>query len=506
MDVLGMLAFGFSVALTPTNLLLCLLGVVIGTVIGALPGLGPAGTVAMLLPFTFGRDPTGSMIMLAGIYYGGMYGGSLTSILINTPGESASVMTCVDGYQMARQGRAAVALGISAIASFVAGTVGVVGLMVIAPPLAGFAVSFGPPEYFALMLMGLMAVTAVGGKSMLKALIAGLFGLMMAWVGTDKMTGVPRFTYSQPFLLDGIPFIAAAMGIFGVAEVLVNVERKFKPEIIQARWRDLYPSLQELKVCTGAFWRGSIIGFLIGVLPGAGATIASFLTYAVEKKASKYPEKFGTGVIEGVAAPEGANNAATAGALVPLLTLGIPGSGTAAIMLGALMMYGLKPGPLLMEKNPEFFWGVVASMYIGNVLLLIINLPLVPLFAKVLNVPYWALGPVVIVMCLVGVYSLNNSLFDLWLVFLFSVAGYFMKKLDFPGPPVVLALVLGPMMETNMKRALQISHGDVGIFFFRPIAGPLMAITVAFLLWPLIRSMLQRRRGSELAATRLDHA
>lgn len=500
MDVLQMLALGFSVALTPTNLFLCLVGVVIGTLIGALPGLGPSGTVAILLPFTFGRDPTGSMIMLAGIYYGGMYGGSLTSILLNTPGESASVMTCIDGYQMARKGRAGAALGISAIASFIGGTAGVIGLMLIAPPLAAFAVAFGPPEYFALMVMGLTAVTAVGGKSMIKALLSGLFGLMLAMVGTDSTTGWSRFTYDQPHLLDGIPFIAAAMGMFGVTEVLANVEQRFRAEVIRTRWRDVYPTIRDLRDCIGAFWRGGIIGFIIGVLPGAGATIASFIAYATEKKASRHPEKFGAGVIEGVAAPEGANNAATAGAMVPLLTLGIPGSGTTAVMLGALMMFGLKPGPLLMEKNPDFFWGVIASMYIGNVLLLIINLPLVPLFANVLNVPYWLLGPSVIMLCFVGVYSLNNSLFDLWLLLLFSVLGYLMKKLEFPVPPVVLGLVLGPLTEMALKRSLQISHGDISILFFRPIAGTLMLVTFAILLFPAVRALYSRWSASRQAA------
>jgi len=481
MDVLNMLAHGFSVATTPINLAFCLMGVSVGTAIGALPGIGPSATIAILIPFTYGKDPTGSMIMLAGIYYGAMYGGSITSILINTPGESASVMTCIDGYQMAKKGRAGSALGISAVASFIAGTFGLVGLMVLAPPLSSFAVSFGPPEYFALMFMGLTSVAALAGKSLIKALLSALFGLMFATVGLDNMTGVERFTYGRTFLLDGIPFVAAAMGLFAVSEVIINVEKKFKIEMLRTGWREVYPSLQDYKDCIGPFWRGSLLGFIIGVLPGAGATIASFMAYALEKKVSKHPERFGTGAIEAVAAPEGANNSATAGAMVPLFTLGIPGSGSTAMMLGALMMYGLRPGPLLMDNNPDFFWGVVASMYIGNILLLIMNMPLVPLFARLLMVPYRFLGPSIILFCVVGVYSLRNSPYHLWLLLFFSVVGYFMKKLEYPLPPLILSLVLGPLIEINMKRSLQISQGDFSVFFLRPISGSLLLVSILIL-------------------------
>jgi putative tricarboxylic transport membrane protein len=501
MDILAMLGHGFAIALTPTNLMMCLAGVVTGTMVGALPGLGDAAAIAILLPFTFGRDPTSSMIMLSGIYYGAMYGGSLTSILINTPGEASSVVTCLDGYQMALKGRAGAALGISAIGSFVAGTVGVVLLMVIAPVLTAFSLSFGPPEFFALMLLGLTAVTAMGGTSLIKNLMAGLFGLMLATVGTDSMTGYARFNYGEPSLLDGIPLVAAFMGLFGVAEVLVNVETRLKVKVIETRWKDLYPNRQELKDSVGPIWRGTLIGFLIGLLPGGGATIATFFSYAIEKGVSKHPEKFGTGAIEGVAGPETANNAASAGAMVPLLALGIPSSGTAAVLLGALMMSGLKPGPMLMQNNPDFFWGLIASMYIGNVLLLIINMPLVPLFAKVLFIPYWLLAPVVILFCFVGTYSLGNSVFDLWLLLFFSILGYLMKKLDFSPATLVLGLVLGGMMESAFKRSLQIGQGDFTILFMRPIAGTLMALTVLVLLARLLRVVLKWLKSPRQAAS-----
>ena len=397
MDVLNGLMQGFSVALTPMNLALCLAGCFLGTVVGVLPGLGPPATIAMLLPLTFKMEPTGAMIMLAGIYYGAKYGGSTTSILLNVPGESASVVTCLDGYQMARKGRAGAALGMSAIASFIAGTFGVVALMVIAPPLAKLTLAFSSPEYFALMVLGLAMVVLLAGDSLTKALLSMLVGLWIASMGTDLFTATSRFTFGQIELLGGIDFVIVAIGIFAVGEVMANMEPEKPLDMLPVPkgLKNLMPTWQDMKDCRFAFLNGSVLGFLVGILPGAGSTISSFLCYGIEKAVSKHPEKFGTGVIEGVAAPEGANNAETAGALVPLLTLGIPGSGTTAILLAALVLWGFKPGPLFIEESPALFWGLVASMYIGNFVLLILNLPLVALFAQLLRMPGYLMYPLI---------------------------------------------------------------------------------------------------------------
>src|SRR5919108_1314254 len=413
MEVLSGLLQGFAVALQPANLLWCFVGVVLGTVVGVMPGLGPPATIAMLLPLTFLMNPAAAMIMLAGIYYGAKYGGSTTSILLNVPGESASVVTCLDGYQMARQGRAGAALGIAAISSFVAGTFGVLGLMLIAPPLARFALRFAPPEYFALMALGLAMVVFLAGKSMIKALVALLVGLWLATVGTDLFTAESRFTFGHSELLDGIDFIVASIGIFAVGEVLLNLEARGGSDFfkIPKGLKNLLTSLEGLKACRFAFLNGSLVGFFVGVLPGAGSTISSFLSYGLEKALSRHPEKFGTGVIEGVAAPEGANNSDTGGSMVPLLTLGIPGSNTTAILLAALILWGFRPGPLLIQENPTLFWGLVASMYVGNVMLLVLNLPLVPLFAQILRLPYYVLYPLILGVSIVGVYSVSASTF-----------------------------------------------------------------------------------------------
>src|SRR6476620_11091137 len=408
--------------------------------VGVLPGLGPAATIAMLLPLTLKMDHTTAIIALAGIFYGARYGGSTTSILLNIPGESSSVVTCLDGYQMARQGRAGPALGISAIASFVPGTVGVLGLMLIAPPLARFALRFAPPEYLAWLALGLAMVVFLAGESMVKALLAMLVGLWIATIGTDLFTAESRFTFGQTKLLGGVDFIAATVGIFAIGEVLVNLESQGGAEIfkIAKGLRNLLPTLQDLKDCRFAFLNGSIVGFFVGALPGAGATVASFMSYGIEKAFSRHPEKFGTGVIEGVAAPEGANNADAGGALVPLITLGIPGGNTTAILLGGRILWGYKPGPLLISEHPELFWGLVASMYIGNVLLLVLNLPLVPLFAQILRLPYYVLYPFI-----VGIYSVNNSLFDVWLMGPFGLLGYLLRKLDFLAAALILGMVPG---------------------------------------------------------------
>ena len=491
MDAFNNLLLGFSVALTPINLFWCLVGVLMGTVVGVLPGLGPAATIAMLLPLTLKMDHTTAIIALAGIFYGARYGGSTTSILLNIPGESSSVVTCLDGYQLARKGRAGAALGISAIASFVAGTIGVVGLMLIAPPLARFALRFAPPEYFALMVLGLAMVVFLAGESMVQALLAMLVGLWLATNGTDLFNGESRFTFGQAKLLGGVDFIAATVGIFAIAEVLVNLESRGGVELFKLAkgLRNLLPTLQDIKDCRFAFLNGSIIGFFVGALPGAGATVASFLSYGLEKAVSRHPEKFGTGVIEGVAAPEGANNADASGALVPLLTLGIPGGNTTAILLGGLILWGYRPGPLLIQEHPELFWGLVASMYVGNVLLLILNLPLVPLFAQILRLPYYVLYPLILGISIVGVYSVNNSLFDVWVMGLFGLLGYLMRRLEFPAAALILGMVLGDSLERALRQSLMMSQGDIAILVTRPISGVLLAIAALVLCLPVIRKV-----------------
>jgi putative tricarboxylic transport membrane protein len=491
LDALNNLLLGFSVALSPANLFWCFVGVFLGTIVGILPGLGPPATIAMLLPLTFKLDHTTAIIMLAGIYYGAKYGGSTTSILLNVPGESASVVTCLDGYQMARQGRAGAALGIAAISSFIAGTFGVLGLMLVAPPLARFALKFAPPEYFALMALGLAMVVFLAGKSMLKALLAMLVGLWFATVGTDLFSAQSRFTFGRFELLDGIDFIVASIGIFAVGEVLANLETRGGTELfkVSGRLKSLLPTLEEIKACRFAFVNGSLVGFIIGVLPGAGSTISSFISYGLEKAVSKHPEKFGTGVIEGVAAPEGANNSDTCGSLVPLLTLGIPGSNTTAILLAALILWGFRPGPLLIQDNPTLFWGLVASMYIGNIMLLILNLPLVPLFAQILRVPYYVLYPAILGVSIVGAYSVSSSLFDVWMLGFFGLLGYVMRKLDFPAAPLVLGLVLGDGLERALRQSLMMSQGDLSILFTRPLSAVMLLITLAIVLMPLLRKV-----------------
>ena len=487
MDILGGLWNGFAVALAPINLWWCFVGCFLGTVVGIMPGLGPPATIAMLLPLTFQMAPASAMIMLAGIYYGAKYGGSTTSILLNVPGESASVVTCLDGYQMARKGRAGAALGIAAIASFFAGTVGVLGLMLVAPPLAKFALSFSSPEYFALMVLGLAMVVLLGGRSMLKALLAMLVGLWIATMGTDLFSSTSRFTFGNMEMLDGIDFVVVAIGIFALGEVLGNMETRESAQSLPVPkgWRNLLPTMQDMKDCRFAFLNGSVVGFVIGVLPGAGSTIASFISYGIEKAVSKRRDQFGTGIIEGVAAPEGANNAETGGALVPLLTLGIPGSGTTAILLGALVWWGFKPGPLLIQEHPDLFWGLVASMYVGNVMLLVLNLPLVPLFAQLLRLPVHVLYPLIFGIAIVGVYTVSSSWFDLAMLMAFGLLGYLMRKLDYPAAPLVLGLVLGDAMERALRQSLMMSQGDLGILVSRPISAVMLAFAVLLLLVPM---------------------
>ena len=497
------LLLGFSLATTPVNLLFAFLGVLLGTIIGALPGIGPSAGVAVLLPVTFGMSPVTAMIMLAGIYYGAMYGGTITSVLINTPGESASVMTTLDGYQMALKGRAGAALGMAAIGSFIAGTLSVVLMMLAAPPLAEWAVTFGPPEYFALMVLGLTTLASLtGGGSMLKGLAMALVGLLLGTVGIDLMIGEPRFTFGMVELYDRLDFLPVAVGLFAIGEILYNIYQPVRLEPIKAKLSGLLPTLQDWRDSWGAIARGTVIGFFVGVLPGAGATIASFLAYATERSVSKHPEKFGTGVIEGVAAPESANNAASEGALVPLLALGIPGSGTTAVMLGALTLYGLQPGPLLMSTHPEVFWGLVASMYVGNIMLLILNLPLAPAFASILRIPYSVLVPIIVGIALLGVYSVENSIFNVGEALLFGGIGFFMRMYGYPAAPLVLALVLGPMLEKALRQSMQMSLGSLDIFVTRPVSAGILAFALLAVLYPFVLSFFARRRKQALAGSR----
>ena len=494
------LLLGFSIAFTPTNLLFAFLGAFLGTVIGALPGIGPSAGIAVLLPVTFGMPPVTAMIMLAGIYYGSMYGGTITSVLINTPGESASVMTTLDGYQMALKGRAGAALGMAAIGSFIAGTISVVLLMMAAPPLADLAVTFGPPEYFALMVLGLTTLASLTGTSMLKGLTVAVAGLVLGTIGIDLMLGAPRFTFESVHLLDGLDFLPVAVGLFAIGELLFNIYQPVRAEPIKAKLSGLLPTRQDWRDAMPGVGRGTAIGFFIGVLPGAGATIASFLAYATEKRFSRRPEQFGTGVIEGVAAPESANNAASTGALIPLMALGIPGSGSTAVMLGALTLYGMQPGPLLMSTHPDVFWGLVASMYIGNIMLLILNLPLAPVFASILRVPYGILIPVIIGIALFGVYSVENSMFNVGVAIVFGGLGFAMRIYGYPPAPLVLALVLGPMMERALRQSLQMSLGSPEIFVTRPVSAIILAVAILSMLLPLFTWMRARRNGRVLAS------
>jgi putative tricarboxylic transport membrane protein len=486
-EIVSRLLGGFAVALAPMNLLWCFVGVLLGTVVGVMPGLGPPATIAMLLPLTFHMDPTGAIIMLAGIYYGAKYGGSTTSILMNVPGETASVVTCLDGYQLARKGRAGPALGIAAIASFIAGTVGVVGLMLVAPPVARFALSFSSPEYFALMALGLALVVLLAGRSIAKALAAAMLGLWIASIGTDLFSAVSRFTFERMELLAGIDFIVVSIGVFAIGEVLANLETREDARLVPVPrgLRNLLPTLQDLKDCRFAFLNGSVVGFLVGALPGGGSTIASFLSYGVEKAVSRRREAFGTGVIEGVAAPEGANNSETGGALVPLLTLGIPGSGTTAILLAALVLRGFRPGPLFVADHPDMFWGLVASMYVGNVMLLVLNLPLVPVFAQLLRLPVYVLYPLILGVSIIGVYSVSGNTFDLALVLGFGLLGYLMRKLDYPSAPLILGVALGGGMERALRQSLMMSGGSLRILVSRPLSAVILALALLVLTVPL---------------------
>jgi putative tricarboxylic transport membrane protein len=491
-DTLNQLLYGFGVAFTPENLLFVSIGVLAGTIIGILPGLGPMSAIALMIPISFGLDPTSAIIMLAGVYYGAIFGGSTSSILLNAPGVAGTVATSFDGYPMARQGKAGKALAVAAISSFTGGTIGVVGLMLIAPTLAGFAVSFGPAEYFALMVLGLTAVVSLSGNNLTKGLIAGVVGVMVALIGIDSQTATLRFTFGLSELYEGVDFLIVALGVFALAEVLVMLAGR-DADGVRGRVSSLRLTRRESAQIVGPTARGSVLGFFTGVLPGAGATVASFLSYSLEKRIARDGNTFGQGNIKGVAAPEAANNAAAVGSFVPLMTLGVPGSGTTAILLGALLVLGVQPGPLLLSDNPEMFWGVVASMYIGTAILLVLNLPLIPLFAKVLNTPRALLLPLVVVFCVVGVYGLSFSTFDLWLLIGFGIIGFLMRRNGFPAAPLILGLILGGLMERSMRQALQISNGEWSVFLTRPISAVLLVLAVASLA-PTAISLLRRRR------------
>jgi len=472
--------YGFQVTFQPTNILFCAIGVLVGTLVGVLPGIGPAGAMALLLPATFKFSPTATLILLGGIYYGVQYGGSTTSILVNIPGEASSVITCLDGYQMARNGRAGPALGIAAWGSFIAGTIANIGLMLVALPLAHAALSFGPPEYFALMCAGLLIVTYLAQGSVLKAIMMALVGIILGSIGLDVITGLPRFTLGINELTDGVGIIPLVMGLFGISEILENLEGSLQTEIFKTRVKNLWPSFQDWMEAKWAILRGSLIGFVLGILPGGGAVISTFVAYAVEKKISKHPERFGTGAIEGVAAPESANNAAAGGSLIPLLSLGIPPNPIMAIFFSALIIHGVQPGPLLIKQHPDLFWGLVASLYLGNALLLVLNLPLIGMWVKVLEIPYRILFPLILLFCLIGAYSMNNVTFDLYVMLIFGLFGWIMRKFGYEGAPLVLAYVLGPMLENALRQSLLISQGSFTIFFTRPISA--IALGFAFLL------------------------
>jgi len=488
MEIFQGVLYGFQVALQPINLLYCFLGVFIGTLVGVLPGLGPAAAIALLLPSTFAVSPVSAIIMLAGIYYGAMYGGSTTSILVNIPGEAASVVTCMDGYAMARQGRAGPALGMAAFASFIAGTLSIVALTFLAPLLVRVGLSFGPPEYFALMLLGITLVTYFARGSMLKALMMAGVGLLLGTVGADTISGRQRFVFGIQTLADGVGRVPVIMGLFGVSEVLLNLEQiGGTREIFAAPTRGLLPNREDWRRSTIPILRGSVLGFFLGILPGAGAIIASFAAYAVEKRASKHPERFGTGMIEGVAGPEAANNAAAGGAFIPLLTLGIPANAVMAILLGALMIHGLQPGPLLVKQAPDVFWGIITSMYVGNVMLLILNLPLIGLWVGLLKVPYQLLFPFILLFCLIGSYSVSNNVGDGIVMWVFGILGYLMKKFDYEGAPLILAMVIGPMMEETLRQSLILSAGSFAIFVSRPISAGFLVAAVVLLMLPLVR-------------------
>jgi putative tricarboxylic transport membrane protein len=500
-DIIANVAQGFGVALLPVNLLYCFIGVFIGTLVGVLPGIGPVSAMSLLLPITLAGTPESGIIMMAGIYYGSMYGGSTTSILVNIPGEAASVVTCLDGHEMALQGRAGPALGIAALGSFFAGTFAIVALMLVAPTLAIWAVAFGPAEYFSLMVLGLVVLTFLTQGSMAKALLMACVGAVLGLIGLDSITAQPRLTFDRLELYDGIGLVPVVMGLFGIAEVLANLERPIARKIIKTKLSQLWPNREDWKASAGPMARGTVLGFFLGILPGGGAVISSFASYALEKRLSKTPERFGRGAIEGVAGPEAANNAAAGGAFIPLMTLGIPPNVVMALLLGAFIIHGLQPGPLLMTQNPTLFWGIIVSMYIGNAMLLVLNLPLVGMWAQLLRVPYNILFPLIVLFSIVGVYCSSNNVFDVYVMIGFGILGYLMRKTGYEPAPLVLAFVLGPMLENNLRKALILSQGNLSTFVMRPISAICLVFAAVLLIAPLLPALRRKRATVALDET-----
>jgi putative tricarboxylic transport membrane protein len=487
LDALNGLFYGLSVAFELHNLFLLFAGCLLGTLVGVLPGLGPVGAISILLPLTFQLPPAGAIIMLAGIYNGAMYGGSTTSILINVPGEAASVVTCLDGYAMARKGQAGQALGIAVFGSFIAGTVGLIGLQLVAGPLSTLALKFGPPEYFAIILLGFTFIVYLAQRSIIKAALMALTGIMLSLIGLDPISSQQRFTFGNIHLFEGLSVVPLAIGLFGLAEVFANVEKTASVKILQVKIKDMFPRKSQWLQARWAIVRGTLIGFFMGILPGGGPVLSTFIAYGVERRVSNQPQKFGQGAIEGVAAPESANNAAASTSFIPLMTLGIPPNVVLAVLFGAFLIHGVTPGPMMMTQHPEIFWGVIASMYLGNVILLILNLPLIPLWVQVLRIPDKILYPLIVLFCLVGAYSINNSVFDIGVMLMFGIIGYLLKKFDYEAAPMVLGFVLGPMFEVNLRRSLLMSQGSFSIFIERPISIIALIICVILIIVPLTR-------------------
>ncbi len=503
-ETLNSLLLGFSVALQPQILMYAFIGCLIGTLVGMLPGVGPLAGISMLLPATFGLNPIIAIVLLSGVYYGAMYGGSTTSILIRLPGEAASVMTCVDGYAMTQQGRAGPALAIAAIGSFVAGTLGVLGLMLLAPTLATFALRFGPPEYTALLLMGLLVLAYMTGGSIPKTLAMAGFGLLLGMIGIDAMSGYTRFSFEVIELADGIGIVPVAVGLFGISEILMTASQQTLQLPKNPSMRELMPSRAELKQSIGPIARGSAVGFLIGIIPGSAHIISSFISYGIERRISKTPERFGHGAIEGVAGPESANNAAATGAFIPMMALGIPTSPVTAVMIAAIMVHGIAPGPMLIAQQPELFWGFVASMYVGNVVLLILNLPMVGLFVSLLRIPYSYLYPCILAFCILGCYSVSNSVVDVWIMLAMGGVGYVLRKFGFDLAPVALGLVLAPMLELSLRQSLAMSAGNYAIFIERPIAVTMLGVGLLMLLVSLKPLLFKSKQKDWRSTVGLD--
>jgi len=493
MDLIANLGTGFGVALTFANLAYCFGGVLLGTLIGVLPGIGPVPTIAMLLPITYALPPVSALIMLAGIYYGAQYGGSTTAILVNLPGESSSVVTCLDGYQMARQGRAGTALSVAAIGSFIAGTFATLVIASLAVPLAEVALKFGPAEYFSLMVLGLIAAVVLASGSLLKAIGMIVLGLLLGIIGTDVNSGLQRFSFGVPELSDGIGFVVIAMGLFAFAEIIINLEQVEKREIFTNKVEGLWLKWKDFKQALPAILRGTGIGSMLGILPGGGALLSAFASYTVEKKLAKDPSRFGKGAIEGVAGPESANNAGAQASFIPLLTLGIPSNAVMALMVGAMTIHSIQPGPQVMTNNPQLFWGLIVSMWLGNVMLVVLNLPLIGIWVKLLKVPYRLLYPAILLFCCIGVYSLQNNVFDVLMTVVFGVLGWIFVKLECEPAPLLLGFILGPMMEENLRRALLLSRGDWTVFATRPISAVMLGLAVLLLLIIIAPSIRKKR-------------